>query len=138
MIEPAPEPDPDALLAALVLAPELYARNRFFELFQKDLCRRVRRRASVVRGVIRQLIGVEHRGAEVKGEQVQRSGRVLLCYVVPSLGYTRTVALTELEDALVRFAVARATQKPVPEAARGRIEESLRKLYPGLPEPPLP
>ena len=45
--------DRDALLAALVLAPATYSRNRFFDLHADPEVRRIRRRASQIRGVVR-------------------------------------------------------------------------------------
>ena len=43
----------DALLVALVLDPSTYSRNRFFDRHNNAVFRRVRRRASLVRSVVR-------------------------------------------------------------------------------------
>ncbi len=127
----------DALLCALVLAPRAYARNRFFELFQLPEIRRTRRRASLVRGVIRQLVGERGRRGELIGEQVLDNGRVLLRYVIGDLSFTRTTALIPLEAALVRYALARAGRLPLREQDREAIDTALARLAPELPRPPL-
>ena len=57
----------DGLLCALVIAPQVYARNRFFELFEQPALRRVRRRATLLRGVIRQLTNTRGHRGEVVG-----------------------------------------------------------------------
>jgi len=126
--------DPDALLCALVLAPRTYSRNRFFSLYEDGTARRVRRRAARVRGVIRQL-AVHGRGrAEVVGEQVLDDGRVLIRYRVPELSYHRTIALSALEAATVRFALHRAGQSSLSGEDRALVERALERL--GGAEPP--
>ena len=114
----------DALLCALVLAPTAFSRNRFFHMFEQPELRRVRRRATRVRGILRQLAG----GAEVTGEIELTDGRCMLRFRVPSLGLSRTAALSELEAATLRFALAR-TQKKTPEPAdRALVEAALERL----------
>jgi hypothetical protein len=128
----------DALLCALTLAPQLYARNRFFELYQTaPTTLRVRRRAAVLRGIIRQLVGVGSYPARIVGEQVLKNGRVLIRYVIPQLDYVRTVSLCELEGSLLRYVVGRALKNPVPSADRERVEQVLSQLAPELPQPTL-
>jgi hypothetical protein len=117
-------PDLDAMLCALVLAPNAFARNRFFQLFEQPELRRVRRRATRVRGILRQL----QAGAEVTGELELHDGRRLLRYRVPSLNLSRTAALSRLESSTLRFALARAQNKPVGDADRTLVEEALRRL----------
>ncbi len=48
--------DADALLAALVLVPASYSRNRFFELYTDPAMRRLRRRASLLRSLVRDIL----------------------------------------------------------------------------------
>lgn len=48
--------DADALLAALVLVPASYSRNRFYELYTDPAMRRVRRRASLLRSLVRDIL----------------------------------------------------------------------------------
>jgi hypothetical protein len=127
----------DALLCALTLAPHLYARNRFFELFQSPDAVRVRRRAAVLRGIIRQLVGAGSYPAHIVGEQVLKNGRVLIRYVIPQLDYVRTVSLSELEGALLRTIVGRAMHTPVRSEDRKLVETILAQLAPELPQPSL-
>ena len=91
--------DLDALLCALILAPNTFSRNRFFQLFEQPKAARVRRRAARVRGIIRQLVGDGKSKGVVIGERVLNDGQVLLRYHVAELDLTRSTALTELEAA---------------------------------------
>jgi hypothetical protein len=116
--------DADALLCALVLAPRAFSRNRFFELFEEPEKRRVRRRATRVRGILRQLLG----GAEITGEVELDDGRRLLRYRVPSLGLARTAALSRLEFAALRYAVDRAKKREPEPAVRALVEDALSRL----------
>jgi hypothetical protein len=117
-------PDHDALLCALVLAPDTFARNRFFELFEKPDVRRLRRRAARVRGILRQLTS----GAEVTGELELADGRRLLRYRVAELGLSRTAALSPLEAAALRFSLARTKGTPVDPGDRAIVETALARL----------
>jgi hypothetical protein len=117
-------PDHDALLCALVLAPNAFSRNRFFELFEQPELKRLRRRATRVRGILRQL----SRGAEVTGELELSDGRRLLRYHVAELGLSRTAALSPLEAAALRFSLARARRTPVDPGDRAIVETALARL----------
>lgn len=129
----APTVDPEALLCALVLAPRTFPRNRFFEMYEDLRARRAWRRASRIRGMIRQLSGTRgHLPAEVIGEQVMDDGRVILRYRVPHLGFTRTTALSALEASLLRYALHRARQAPLDAADQRRVHDALRRLGRGL------
>lgn len=128
-----PEPartdvDLDALLAALILAPRTFARNRFFWLFERPEAVKVRRRAARVRGILRQLAGTPSMQAEIVGERVLADGQVLLRYRVPELGYTRTAALSALEAATLRYALHRAGQSELSKAERLLVEDALARL----------
>jgi hypothetical protein len=118
-------PDHDALLCALVLAPDAFSRNRFFELYEQPDVRRLRRRASRVRGILRQLTSG---GAEVTGELELADGRRLLRYRVAELGLSRTAALSPLEAAALRFSLARARRSPVDPGDRALVETALARL----------
>jgi len=117
-------PDHDALLCALVLAPNAFSRNRFFDLFEQPELQRLRRRATRVRGILRQL----SMGAEVTGELELADGRRLLRYHVASLGLSRTAALSPLEAAALRFSLARAQSAPVDPGDRAIVETALARL----------
>lgn len=131
-------PDLEALLVALVLAPATYSRNRFFSLYTDPEVRRVRRRASLIRGIVRHVSRVHADAAgEVLTIEPTAAGRVTLTYVVPAIGLRRTATLDPIELSLVRFAMARAPKEPPAGAAlapddpdRLRIEEALVRLVP--------
>ncbi len=127
----------DGLLCALVVAPQVYARNRFFDIFEQPPLRKARRRAKLVRGIIRQLVGISGRRGQVVGEQVLADGRVLIRYIVPELNFSRTTALSSLEATLVRYVVARARHQAPNSEDRARIEQALGGLAAGLPRPNL-
>ena len=116
--------DADALLCALVLAPRSFSRNRFFELFEAPEKRRVRRRATRVRGILRQLVA----GAEITGEVELDDGRRLLRYRMPELGLSRTAALSRLEFAALRFALDRAKRREPDAETRAIVEQALHRL----------
>lgn len=120
--------DCDALLCALILAPHVFSRNRYYWLFEAPERRRVRRRASRVRGIARQLLGDGRARAEVVGEQVLDDGQVLLRYKAPELGYSRTAALSRLEAASLRFVLHRARGDALSDADRQLVESSLDRL----------
>jgi hypothetical protein len=127
--------DLDALLCALTLVPTAFARNRFFTLFERPAALKVRRRASRVRGIIRQLCGTGRVKAEITGEQVLEDGQVLLRYRVEELGFSRTAALSRLEAATLRFALFRAGAGSVAEDDRELVESALERLSQSLELP---
>lgn len=137
----------DALLAALVLDPTTYSRNRFFELHNNATFRRVRRRASLVRSVVRHACV---RGAAGAPEPLELTltitpdddGWSVITYTVPRLGLRRITRMEALEVSLLRFAVARARggELPADDADRARVEDALRRLAEprGLDRTPTP
>jgi hypothetical protein len=123
-----PEVDLDALLAALILAPRTFARNRFFSLFQNPDAARIRRRAARVRGILRQLAGTPRPAAEIVGERVMSDGQVLLRYRVEELNYTRTAALSSLEAATLRYALHRSGKASLSHEEQAAVESALSRL----------
>ncbi len=132
---PSPRVDLDALLCALTLVPTAFARNRFFNLFENAAALKVRRRASRVRGIIRQLCGTGRVKAEIVGEQVLDDGQVLLRYRVEEIGFSRTAALSKLEAATLRFALFRAGVGTVDAGDRELVESALERLSKNLALP---
>jgi hypothetical protein len=130
-----PSVDLDALLCALTLVPTAFARNRFFKLFENPAALKVRRRASRVRGIIRQLCGTGRVKAEITGEQVLDDGQVLLRYRVEEIGFSRTAALSKLEAATLRFALFRAGAGTVEAEDRELVENALERLSKNLALP---
>jgi hypothetical protein len=128
--------DSDALLCALVLAPQTFSRNRFFAIYQDPALRRIRRRAARVRGILQQLLGVGRAKAELTGEQVLEDGQVLIRFRVHDLAYDRTAALSALEAAALRYALHRAGAGPVSPEDRELVTDALRKLGRDVKIPP--
>jgi hypothetical protein len=128
-LEPTRAVDPEALLCALVLAPKTYARNKFFKMYEVPELARIRRRAARVRGIIRQVGGHhDHAGpGQIIGEQVF-DDRVLLRYMVPSIRFARTTALTHLEAALVHYALNTTTGAELVPSDRELVRTTLRRL----------
>jgi hypothetical protein len=127
-----PEVDLDALLAALILAPRTFSRNRFFWLFERPEAARIRRRAARVRGILRQLAGTPKPAAEIVGERVLADGQVHLRYRVEDLNFTRTAALSSLEAATLRYALHRSGKSSLSLEERAAVEEALGRLHQAL------
>ena len=119
-------PDADALLAALVLAPGVYSRNRFFELFRDADLHRVRARAAQLRSVVRHLGGK----AKVDGPERREGpdGSVKLRYGIASINFRRSITLSRFEAALLDVALARVRNEAPPPDAGVRVSEVLRRL----------
>lgn len=123
-----PEVDLDALLAALILAPRTFSRNRFFWLFERPEAHKIRRRAARIRGILRQLTGTPKPAAEIVGERVLADGQVHLRYRIEDLGYTRTAALSALEAATLRYAMHRSGKSALSHEDRAVVEDALGRL----------
>lgn len=123
-----PKVDSDALLCALILAPQTFPRNRFFALYDNALGKRVRRRASRVRGIIRQLLGEGRQKAEITGETVLDDGRLIIRYQVDGLSLHRTAALSALEAAAFHYALHRGGHGPLEAGERRLVERTLGRL----------
>jgi hypothetical protein len=131
-VRPAPaaierSPDPDALLCALVLAPDTWSRNRFYRMFEDPRARRARRRAAQVRSVVASL---RARGGDVSAllpEPDDAGGDVEIVVEVPSASLVRRSVLSPLELRLVRY-VLRCGQPEASERDRARIEGALGRL----------
>jgi hypothetical protein len=120
--------NPEALLCALVLAPNTFARNRFFGMFEDPALRRVRRRAYHVRSILRQLLGTGKERALITGRLELDDTRVLLRYRLDNLKLERTTALSALEFAVLNYALHRAGRGDLEEEERVRVENALRSL----------
>jgi hypothetical protein len=110
----------EALTVAMVLAPGVYARNRRFDLLSLPGAQRARRRAGIVRGLVRQLSRAS--GLTVATELRGDETFYVLRFVVPSVRLTRVVELSTAEIAALRVAAGRAQVRALP------VEESDREL----------
>jgi len=120
--------DLDALLCALVLAPNTFSRNKFFQLFEDPPARRVRRRATRIRGIIRQLAGEGRAKAEIVGERTMNDGQVYLRYRIADLDLYRSTALNALEAAALRYALWRAGKGKLDRSDREQVEAAFARL----------
>jgi hypothetical protein len=127
--------DREALLAALVIAPATYSRNRFFELYKDPEVFRVRRRASQLRSIVRHVTrAAPGEEGEILSVAAAGDDRVELTYRVRALGLRRTAVLSPIELSLVRFAMARSEGGPPPgDPDRERVLAALARLHPDLP-----
>ena len=133
-----PKVDRDALLCALVLAPNTFARNRFFALYTEPWARRTRSRAAQLRTIVRHL-ATETPKPELHEVLPLEEGRAVVRYGLPDLHFERTAILEALELSLVKFALARKPRSG-PDAAgpsagmtatdadRKRVEQAIAKL----------
>lgn len=125
----------EALVAGMTLVPALLSRNRNFALFEDLEMRRVRVRAALLRGIVRQLTGAE--GKVESLEVVPRSGPSgarELRYRVPGIRIHRRALLTELEYSCVAYLAGRASVAGLAadDEDRARIDTALRRLSVGL------
>jgi hypothetical protein len=124
--------DLEGLLCAIVLVPESFSRNRFYALFEAPGAMRIRRRAGRVRSIVRQLSGLARTRAEIVGEQVLEDGQVILRYRIEDLNYERTAALTALEAAVLRYALAQSGRGDCSQEDKDLVEAALARLGPGF------
>lgn len=129
---PAPPPFDarriEALTLAMAIAPGVYARNRMFEVFRHPDVSRARARASLLRGVVRQLglatdLSLE---SQARGHETCH----VLRYRIVSMRLSRVVDLTGNELSGLRVLAARAGLSVLPpdDADRTRVDAALAHL----------
>ncbi|HZU85583.1 MAG TPA: hypothetical protein VE987_21790 [Polyangiaceae bacterium] len=122
----------EALVVGMALVPALLSRNRSFALFENPTVRRARRRAALVRGIVRQLSGAH---GQVESLRVARGvDGCELSYRLPGMKMQRRAELSDMELACVRYLAARsgvADLQPS-EDDRASIDAALRRLADGL------
>lgn len=130
-------PDPDALLVALVLAPATFSRNKFFEMFEDDALAHARRRAQIVRSVIKELTEPWPHPGEIPShpkpiieEEVERDGELHLTYRVEEFDYRRSAVFDKIETAAFRYALHRAGKGEIRVEDRTLVESCLAKMNP--------
>jgi hypothetical protein len=122
----------DALVVGLALVPGFVSRNRSFALFEDPEVRRARRRAGMLRGIVRQLGGAY--GAVEGLVVVHGAEGCELGFRVPALRIERRASLTALELACVRYLASRAgvAGLAASDDDRASIDAALRRLSAGL------
>jgi hypothetical protein len=128
-------PDVESLTVAMAVAPGVYSRNRFFELFKAPELRRAKSRAALVRGIVQHLTMLDRDGEDVSAATTfdRRAGRVSLRYAVKSLRFERTTELSELEATCVLYLAERAGLSGLSPTAQGKdaLRGVLRRLSGG-------
>ena len=124
--------DRDALVVGMTLVPALVSRNRSFALFEDPEVRRARARSALLRGIVRQLTGVQ---GKVEGLDVVRGSEAReLRYRVPGLRVARRAVLTDVEYACVAYLAGRSgvAGLQATEEDRALIDVFLHRLAGGL------
>lgn len=122
----------EALVVGMTLVPGLLSRNRSFNLFENPEVRRARRRATLLRGIVRQIAGAQ---GEIDSLRVARvSARVELSYSLPAMKMRRQALLNDLELACVRYLAERAAVAGLraTDEDRAAIDAALIRLSAGL------
>ncbi len=129
-----------AALVWLVLLPSALPRNQFFKLYEAPAWRALRRRASELRSVVKQLHAAQQLG--LRGEVIEEvEGFTHISYTISSLCLRRKVRLSSLERALVSVALATARGWPAEERSGALVREALGPFLTmpaKLPEPSAP
>jgi len=124
--------DREALVVAMTLVPRLVSRNRSFAFFEDAEVRRARARASLLRGIVRQLAGA-HGRVEALDVALGPSACEMR-YRVPAVRMERRALLSNVEYGCVAYLAGRAGVAGIhaDEADRARIEAALHRLATGL------
>lgn len=124
------EVDDDGLLAALVIVPGSYSRNRFYTLFREPRYRRIRRRAAQLRSLVRDLAG-RGKATVIDARERHDDGSTTIRYHVDELSLTATVMLDAFESAVVDVALSTMLAEAPAEHASRLVDAALAKLSPG-------
>jgi hypothetical protein len=129
--------DPEAITVALAVAPGVYSRNRFFALFESKAMKAARKRAGLVRGILKQWSQARHFGESafvIRFEPLAANAdsSVRVHYEAAHLALRCDVELSAVECACLRYLASRATPPLCPENAADRdsVLASLAKLHP--------
>lgn len=126
MAEPA-YVDEDALLAALVLAPGVFPRNRFPHLYRHPRMIEVRRRARELRGFAHLAAGGRGELEIVAREELDEGGEAI-AYRIPRLRLEGRMTLSPFERDVMSMALSRVRKEPVADETRGRVMLALSML----------
>lgn len=127
----------ETLTVAMAVAPGVYSRNRHFSLHQRPEARAARRRAALVRGIVRHLaVAVAVRVERASDDD--REGALEVSYRVDALAFERTARLSSAELACVRYLARKIgvalppalTLGTTPETDIALVEATLARLSP--------
>ena len=102
----------EALAVAMIVAPGVYARNRMFDFFSSAGVQRARTRASIVRGIVKELPRATSLTLSAETRGFERT--FVLRYAVVALRLTRVVQLSPAELAALRLVAERAGVRVLP------------------------
>jgi hypothetical protein len=128
--------DPEAITVALAVAPGVYSRNRFFALFESKAMKAARKRAGLVRGILKQWSEARRVGESafvIRFEPLEpNAASVRVHYEAAHLALRCTVELSAVECACLRYLASRGTPPLCAEsdADRDCVLASLAKLHP--------
>ncbi len=122
----------EALVVGMTLVPGLLSRNRSFALFENPEVHRARRRATLLRGIVRQIAGAQGAIDSIRVARV--AARIELSYQLPAMKMRRQALLNEVELACVRYLAERASVAGfrATEEDRAAIDAALMRLSAGL------
>lgn len=130
-------PNAEGLFVALVLAPGTFPRNKFFELYQDDELMIARRRAQMVRSLVKELTepwihpqGGNTHSAPIVDDEIEKDGLVYLSYSVAEFRYRRSVVLSALEASTLHYALHQSGRRELSVEERALVEAHLTKLSP--------
>lgn len=132
-----PAVDREALVVGMTLVPGLVSRNRSFALFEHPDVWRARVRAALLRGIVRQLTGIQGR-VEAFGVGASAAsggaGAREVRYSLPGLRLERRALLSDVEYACVAYLAGRAGVADLyaDDNDRAKIDAALRRLATGL------
>lgn len=113
--------DPDALVALIALEPARASRNRHFTFFASPTARTARRRALVLRGVVRELCGAF---GPARVLSCDSQGEIIsIRYALPRIAGVRTVNLSHVDLSVLRVALGRRGVRLLPAALVARDED---------------
>jgi hypothetical protein len=128
--------DPDAVMVALIVAPGVYSRNRMFALFEHAPMKAARKRASLVRGIVRQWMTYRREELRIHfapgSSTRQGENPIQVTYSIESVRLRCEVSLSDLEAACLRYVASRGPKAVLePNAADAtRVQEMLQRLLP--------
>jgi hypothetical protein len=125
--------DVEALAIAMALVPGVLSRNRCFDLYGDARLRRARSRASLLRGLVRQLGGASGAVADL-GISRHAAGGCEVRFRIEGIALSRRVLVSDLEASCLRYLAHKTGGKHLTptEGDRAAIEGALRRLAIGL------
>lgn len=127
--------DFESLFVALVLAPGTFSRNKNFELFESTEGKYYRRRAQMVRSLLKELTepwplspNLKTHSAPLVESKRLESGEVLLSYSVVELNYHRQARLSALEWASLNYTLHRISGALLEDKDKALVDTALAKL----------